>query len=106
MSTPSTPPAAGTPDAQKLAPGTPVTVGGRIVRPAVVLVTCCTSLFISSMNAALINVALPVIRAGQCFLWPRFLWPRFLQQPSFWLAAELRCRLGKPVFWMRFWRLP
>ena len=64
MSTPSTPPAAGTPDAQKPAPGTPVTVGSRTVRPAVVLVTCCTALFISSMNAALINVALPVIRAG------------------------------------------
>ena len=63
MSTPSTPPAAGAPDTQKPAPGAPLTVRGRTVRPAVVLVTCCTALFISSMNAALINVALPVIRA-------------------------------------------
>ena len=63
MSTPSTPPAAGAPDTQKPAAGAPLTVRGRTVRPAVVLVTCCTALFISSMNAALINVALPVIRA-------------------------------------------
>ena len=42
----------------------PATVHGRIVRPAIVLVTCCAALFISSMNVALINVALPVIRAS------------------------------------------
>ena len=39
-------------------------VGGRRVRPGLVLATCCTALFVSSMNAVLINVALPMIRAG------------------------------------------
>ena len=63
MSTPSTPPDAGTPEARKPAADAPLTVRGRTVRPGVVLVTCCAALFISSMNAALINVALPVIRA-------------------------------------------
>ena len=38
--------------------------GGRRVRPGLVLATCCTALFISSMNAVLINVALPMIRVG------------------------------------------
>lgn len=40
-----------------------VVVGGRTVRPGVVLLTCCTALFISSMNAALVNLTLPAIRA-------------------------------------------
>ena len=39
-------------------------VGGRRVRPGLVLATCCTALFVSSMNAVLINVALPMIRVG------------------------------------------
>jgi len=40
-----------------------MTASLRRVRPPIVLLTCCTALFISSMNAALINVALPSIRA-------------------------------------------
>ena len=39
-------------------------VGGRRVRPGLVLATCCTALFVSSMNAVLINGALPMIPAG------------------------------------------
>lgn len=37
---------------------------GRLVRPRLVLLTCCTALFIASMNAAPTNVALPSIREG------------------------------------------
>ena len=40
-----------------------MTASLRRVRPPIVLLTCCTALFVSSMNAALINVALPSIRA-------------------------------------------